>query len=168
MPRLGQICQRLPGICNGIVGFKLLLATKPTRNINDLIDPEYADAEPEEIVTYGYPTKAGQVTAFASRQQRLQGVVNPAGYLDYAASIENNFPNASDSAKAVMQATARYYYFIKPYAPQGYSGAPVFGKFRTADNQVIYRFIGVIFAGQPTTKQTWVIKAPIALEYLSR
>ena len=61
---------------------------------------------------------------------------------------------------------ARYYYFIKPYAAQGYSGAPVFGKFRNADNKINYRFIGVIFAGQPATQQTWAIKGAVALRYL--
>ena len=134
--------------------------------INDLIDPDYLHEEPEEVVAFGYPTKSGSVAAFSSRQQRLEGTVNPAGYDDYANSLQSNYPEASDSAKAIMIETARFYYFIKPYASQGYSGAPVFGKFRNMDNQVIYRFTGVIFAGQPTTKQTWAIKGNIALEYL--
>jgi hypothetical protein len=80
--------------------------------------------------------------------------------------LKLNFPAASDSARAILGATARYYYFIKPYAAQGYSGAPVFGKFTKANNEIIYRFIGVIFAGQPATHQTWAIRGSVALQYL--
>ncbi len=134
--------------------------------INDLIEEDYLNAEPEEIVVFGFPTNPGSIPAFYSRQQRLEGRVNPDGFTDYDASLRLNFPAASDSARAIIGATARYYYFIKPYAAQGYSGAPVFGKFRNAYNQVIYRFTGVIFAGQPTTRQTWAIKGTVALQYL--
>ena len=134
--------------------------------INDLIDQDYLNAEPEEVVVFGYPTNPGSIPAFYSRQQRLEGKVNPNGFTDYDASMKLNFPATSDSARAILNGTARYYYFIKPYAAQGYSGAPVFGKFRTIDNDVIYRFMGVIFAGQPTTRQTWAIKGAIVLQYL--
>ncbi|MGZ5218681.1 MAG: hypothetical protein ACXWC7_01345 [Chitinophagaceae bacterium] len=134
--------------------------------INDLIEEDYLNAEPEEIVAFGFPTNPGSIPAFYSRQQRMEGRVNPDGFTDYDASLRLNFPSASDSARAILGATARYYYFIKPYAAQGYSGAPVFGKFRNAYNQVIYRFTGVIFAGQPTTRQTWAIKGTVALQYL--
>ena len=134
--------------------------------INDLIDEDYLDTEPEEVVVFGYPTNPGSIPAFYSRQQRLEGKVNPDGFTDYDASLKLNFPNASDSARAIMNATARYYYFIKPYAAQGYSGAPVFGKFRNAENKIIYRFTGVIFAGQPATRQTWTIRGAVALRYL--
>jgi hypothetical protein len=134
--------------------------------INDLIDEDYLHAEPEEIVVFGYPTRPGSIPAFYSRQQRMEGQVNPNGFTDYDASLKLNFPGASDSARAILGATSRYYYFIKPYAAQGYSGAPVFGKFRTGDNEIIYRFMGVIFAGQPTTRQTWAIKGAVALQYL--
>lgn len=134
--------------------------------INDFIEEDYLNAEPEEIVAFGFPTSPGSIPAFYSRQQRLEGRVNPEGFTDYDASLRLNFPAASDSARAILGATARYYYFIKPYAAQGYSGAPVFGKFRNANNQVIYRFTGVIFAGQPTTRQTWAIKGTVALQYL--
>jgi len=96
----------------------------------------------------------------------MEGEVNPGGFMEYDESLKLNFPGTSDSARAILGATARYYYFIKPYAAQGYSGAPVFGKFRTADNKVIYRFTGVIFAGQPLTQQTWAIKGTVALQYL--
>lgn len=134
--------------------------------INDLIDEEYLNAQPEEVVVFGYPTRPGSVPAFYSRQQRLEGQVNPNGFTDYGASLQLNFPGTSDSARAIMTGTSRYYYFIKPYAAQGYSGAPVFGKFRTMGNEVIYRFMGVVFAGQPTTRQTWAIKGSVALQYL--
>lgn len=136
------------------------------RVINDLIDPLYLDVDPEEVIVFGFPTNPGSVPAFYSRQQRLEGAINPAGFADYDASLRINFPNSSDSARAILNATSRYYYFIRPYAAQGYSGAPVFGKFRTSDNQVVYRFTGVIFAGQPSTKQTWAIRGDIALQYL--
>jgi hypothetical protein len=134
--------------------------------INDLIDEDYLIKEPEEVIVFGYPTRPGSVPAFYSHQQRLEGKVNPYGFADYDASLKLNFPNASDSARAIVNATARYYYFIKPYAAQGYSGAPVFGKFRNANNEVIYRFTGVIFAGQPATHQTWAIRGGVALKYL--
>jgi hypothetical protein len=134
--------------------------------INDRIDENYLNEEPEEIVVFGFPTNPGSIPAFYSRQQRLEGRVNPNGFTDYDASLQINFPNTSDSARAIMNRTARYYYFIKPYAAQGYSGAPVFGKFRNAANGAIYRFMGVIFAGQPTTRQTWAIKGTVALKYL--
>jgi len=134
--------------------------------INDLIDEDYLHDEPEAVVVFGYPTNPGSISAFYSRQQRLEGKINPNGFADYDASLQLNFPAASGSARAILGETARYYYFIKPYAAQGYSGAPVFGKFRNADNQVIYRFTGVIFAGQPTTRQTWAIKGTVALQYL--
>jgi hypothetical protein len=134
--------------------------------INDLIDEEYLNAEPEEVVVFGYPTSPGSIPAFYSQQQRLEGKVNPDGFTDYDASLRLNFPSASDDARAILGRTSRYYYFIKPYAAQGYSGAPVFGKFRNADNEIIYRFTGVIFAGQPTTRQTWAIKGTVALRYL--
>jgi hypothetical protein len=134
--------------------------------INDLVDENYLDEEPEEVVVFGYPTNPGSVPAFYSRQQRLEGKVNPNGFTDYGASLQLNFPGTSDSARAIMTGTSRYYYFIKPYAAQGYSGAPVFGKFKTINNEVIYRFMGVIFAGQPTTRQTWAIKGAVALQYL--
>lgn len=136
--------------------------------INNLIDPAYNDAEPEEVIVFGYPTKPGDIPAFYARQQRLEGRVNPDGFADYDASLRLNFPNTSDSALAILNATSRYYYFIKPYAAQGYSGAPVFGKFRDENNKAIYRFTGVIFAGQPNTKQTWAIKGDVALEYLGQ
>jgi hypothetical protein len=134
--------------------------------INELIDEDYLNTEPEEVVVFGYPTNPGSIPEFYSRQQRLEGKVNPNGFTDYDASLKLNFPETSDSARAILNGTTRYYYFIKPYAAQGYSGAPVFGKFRNADNQVIYRFTGVIFAGQPTTRQTWAIKGTVALQYL--
>lgn len=134
--------------------------------INDLIDEEYLNAEPEEVIVFGYPTSPGSIPAFYSQQQRLEGKVNPNGFTDYDASLRLNFPSASDDARAILGRTSRYYYFIKPYAAQGYSGAPVFGKFRNADNEIIYRFTGVIFAGQPTTRQTWAIKGTVALRYL--
>jgi hypothetical protein len=134
--------------------------------INDLIEEDYLDQQPEEVLVFGFPTKPGSVPPFYSRQQRLEGQVNPDGFTDYDASLQLNFPAASDSARAIMSGTSRYYYFIKPYAAQGYSGAPVIGKFRDADNGFIYRFMGVVFAGQPTTKQTWAIKGHIALQYL--
>jgi hypothetical protein len=134
--------------------------------INDLIEEDYLHAEPEEIVVFGFPTNPGSVPPFYSRQQRLEGKVNPNGFADYDASLQLNFPNTSDSARAIIGSTARYYYFIKPYAAQGYSGAPVFGRFRDRNNQVIYRFNGVIFAGQPGTRQTWAIRGNVALLYL--
>jgi len=134
--------------------------------INDLIDEDYLHDEPEEVVVFGYPTKPGSIPAFFSRQQRMEGKINPDGFTDYDASLKQNFPGASDSTRAILRGTARYYYFIKPYAPQGYSGAPVFGKFRNENDQPIYRFIGVIFAGQPGTRQTWAIKGSVALQYL--
>lgn len=134
--------------------------------INDFIDPAYLNVFPEEVVAFGFPTVPGGAPAFSNRQKRLEGKVNPQGFSEYDASLKLNFPGASDSARAILSGTARYYYFIKPYAPQGYSGAPVFGKFRTADNKTIYRFMGVIFAGQPLTRQTWAIKGTVALQYL--
>jgi len=134
--------------------------------INDLIDEDYLDAEPEEVVLFGYPTDPGSVPVFYSQQQRLEGKVNPGGFTDYDASLRLNFPATSDDARAIMGGTARYYYFFRPYAAQGYSGAPVFGKFRNSNNEVIYRFTGVVFAGQPTTRQTWAIKGAVALQYL--
>lgn len=134
--------------------------------INELIDEDYLDAEPEEVVVFGYPTNPGAIPAFYSQQQRLEGRINPNGFTDYDASLRLNFPATSDNARAILGGTSRYYYFIKPYAAQGYSGAPVFGKFRNATNDIIYRFTGVIFAGQPTTRQTWAIKATVALKYL--
>ena len=134
--------------------------------INDLIDVDYLDIEPEEVFVFGYPTDPGSIPAFYSRQQRLEGKVNPNGFIDYDASLRLNFPATSDDARAILGGTSRYYYFIRPYAAQGYSGAPVFGKFRTAHNEIIYRFTGVIFAGQPTTRQTWAIKGDVVLKYL--
>lgn len=131
--------------------------------INDLIDTNYLETEPEEVLVFGFPPKSGPVPAFYSRQQRLEGKINPEGFNEYTASLQSA---ASDSARAVLSGTARYYYFIRPYAAQGYSGAPVFGKFRAKDDQIIYRFIGVVFAGQPATKQTWAIRGDVALRYL--
>ncbi|HEX7847152.1 MAG TPA: hypothetical protein VF476_15230 [Chitinophagaceae bacterium] len=134
--------------------------------INELVDEEYFDKEPEAIVAFGFPVKPGSVPAFYSRQQRLEGNINSNGFIEYDESLRLNFPSASDSARAILNATARYYYFIKPYAAQGYSGAPVFGKFRNENDEVIWRFTGVIFAGQPATQQTWAIKGSVALQYL--
>ena len=134
--------------------------------INDLIDPKYFNEEPEEVVIFGFPTDPGYIPPFFSRQQRLEGSVNPDGFADYDASIKSSYPNASDSARIILSNTARYYYFIRPYAAQGYSGAPVFGKFRDRHGKVIYRFTGVVFAGQPLTKQTWAIKGEVAFQYL--
>jgi hypothetical protein len=134
--------------------------------INDLIDSDMLESEPEEVVIFGYPTKPGKIPAFYSHLQKLEGTVNSNGFAEYDASLRVNFPDASDSARAIMHGTSRYYYFIKPFAAQGYSGAPVFGKFRKPNNEVIYRFIGVIFAGQPATRQTWAIKGSVALQYL--
>jgi hypothetical protein len=134
--------------------------------INDLIDTNYLDAEPEEIVAFGYPTNPGSIPAFYSKQQRLEGKINPDGFADYDVSLRCSFPVPSDSARAILNATSRYYYFIRPYAPRGYSGAPVFGKFRNEYNEPIYRFIGVIFAGQTATQQTWAIRGTVAVKYL--
>ena len=134
--------------------------------INELVDEDYLDSEPEEILVFGYPTNPGSIPPFYSKQQRLEGKVNPDGFTDYDASLRLNFPATSDSARVILGGTSRYYYFIKPYAAQGYSGAPVFGKFRDANNQVVYRFTGVIFAGQPKTRQTWAIRGAVALQYL--
>jgi hypothetical protein len=134
--------------------------------INDMIDPAYFNAVPEEVIVFGFPTQEGAVPAFYSKQQRLAGNVNLRGFADYDASLRVNFPNSSDSARAILGGTSRYYYFIKPYAAQGYSGAPVLGKFRTPENQVVFRFVGVIFAGQPLTRQTWAIKGAVAWQYL--
>ncbi len=134
--------------------------------INELVDENYLDAEPEEVIVFGFPTDPGEIPPFYSKQQRLEGKVNPDGFTDYDASLRLNFPATSDSARAILGGTARYYYFIRPYAAQGYSGAPVFGKFRNANNETIYRFTGVIFAGQPKTRQTWAIRGAVALQYL--
>jgi hypothetical protein len=134
--------------------------------INDLIDENYFNREPEEVIVFGYPTAPGKIIPFSVTQQHIEGKVNLGGFADYDASLKINFPSASDSARAIVNATARYYYFIRPYAAQGYSGAPVIGKFRDAHNQVVYRFTGVIFAGQPATHQTWAIKGEVALQYL--
>jgi hypothetical protein len=134
--------------------------------INDLIDENYFSADPEEIVVFGYPTGKGSVPPFYSQQHRLEGKINPNGFTDYDAALRTSFPDASDSARAIVGSTSRYYYFIRPYADRGYSGAPVFGKFRTSNNEIVYRFTGVIFAGQPATKQTWAIKGLVALQYL--
>lgn len=134
--------------------------------INDLIHPAYLDAVPEELVIFGYPTVAADIPVFYSQQQRLDGKVNPMGFTEYDASLRINFPGSSDSARAILGGTARYYYFIRPFAAGGYSGAPVFGKFRTADNKTRHYFIGVVFAGQPLTRQTWAIKGTVAWRYL--
>jgi hypothetical protein len=134
--------------------------------INDLIDENYFNREPEEVIVFGYPTPPGKVIPFSVTQQHIEGKVNHGGFADYDASLKQNFPSASDSARAIINSTERYYYFIRPYAAHGYSGAPVIGKFRNADNQVVYRFTGVIFAGQPATHQTWAIKGSVALQYL--
>lgn len=134
--------------------------------INDLIEEQYLHAEPLEVVAFGYPTNPGSIPVFYAKQQRLEGKVNPNGFIEYDSSLKLNFPQASDSARAIVNASSRYYYFIRPYAARGYSGAPVFGKFRNADNRLIYRFTGVIFAGQPSTRQTWTIKGAVALQYL--
>src|SRR4030095_3376405 len=108
--------------------------------INDQIEERYLNAAPEEVVVFGFPTKPGSIPAFFSRQQRLEGNVNKNVFADYDASLQINFPNTSDSARAIMNRTARYYYFIKPYAAQGYSGAPVFGKFRHESSDLpVYR-----------------------------
>jgi hypothetical protein len=136
--------------------------------INDLIDPAIMEEEPEEVVVFGYPTGSGSIPAFYSQQKKLEGNVNTNGFADYDASLRVNFPDASDSARAILHGTSRYYYFIRPFAAQGYSGAPVFGKFGKGNNEPIYRFIGVIFAGQPATQQTWAIKGKVALEYLNQ
>ena len=136
------------------------------RYINDLIDPAYADEEPEQVLVFGFPTGAGAIPAFYSKQQKLEGAVNPDGFAEYDASLRVNFPAASDSAKALIGGSARYYYFLRPYAAQGYSGAPVLGRFRTPDGRAFYRFVGVVFAGQPATRQTWAIKGSVALDYL--
>lgn len=134
--------------------------------INDLIEEDYLEAIPEEVIAFGYPVKPGAVPAFYSRQQRLEGKINPEGFADYDESLRMTFPPASDSARAILNATSRYYYFIRPYAAAGYSGAPVFGKFRKSDGQPFFRFIGVIFAGQAATRQTWAIRGSVALQYL--
>lgn len=134
--------------------------------INDLIDPAYFDSVPQEVMVYGFPTQAGAIPVFHSQQQRLNGQVNLQGFAEYDASLRVNFPQTSDSARAILGGTSRYYYFIKPYAAQGYSGAPVFGRFTSPEGNSIYRFLGVIFAGQPLTRQTWAIRADVALRYL--
>ena len=136
------------------------------RYLNDLIDPAYFDQNPEEVVLFGFPPGSGPVPVFYSRQQRLAGQVNPHGFEQYDASLSINFPATSDSARAILSGTAKYYYFLKPYAAQGFSGAPVLGKFRDGTGRVIYRFLGVVFAGQPATRQTWAIKAAVAVDYL--
>jgi hypothetical protein len=134
--------------------------------INDLIDPTYMDETPEEVLVFGFPPGKGSIPAFYSRQQRLHGSVNEKGFIEYDASLRRSNPGTSERARKVISETARYYYFIRPYAAQGYSGAPVFGKFRNADNEIVYRFTGVVFAGQPNTRQTWAIKGAVALQYL--
>jgi hypothetical protein len=134
--------------------------------INDLIDFTYDHALPEEVVVFGYPIPSGSIPPFYAHQERLNGRINPEGFSEYDACLRLNHPNASDTALSILNATSRYYYFIRPYAQQGYSGAPIFGKFRTADNKTVYRFVGVVFAGQPATQQTWAIKGSVALKYL--
>lgn len=62
--------------------------------INDLIDPAYLNAAPEEVVVFGYPTTEGSIPAFYSRQQRLEGEVNPNGFADYDAALRVNFPGS--------------------------------------------------------------------------
>lgn len=134
--------------------------------INDLVDEDYFNQEPEEVLVYGFPTGAGAVPVFYSRQQKLQGKVNPDGFEEYNSSLRLDFPQASDSARRVISNTSRYYYFLRPFAAQGYSGAPVIGRFELPDGRSVYRFMGVVFAGQPATQQTWAIKPAVALDYL--
>src|SRR6202008_1788339 len=59
--------------------------------INDLIDEDYLNSEPEEVIVFGYPTNPGSIPAFYSRQQRLEGRINPNGFTDYDASLRLNF-----------------------------------------------------------------------------
>lgn len=136
--------------------------------INEMVDATLMDQQPEEIVVFGFPPGKGAVQKFYSRQEKLTGQVNENGFREYDASILRQFPNTSTDARAVVAATSRYYFFIRPYAQQGYSGAPVFGKYRTEDDQFVYRFAGVIFGGQPSTKQTWAIRPEVALAYLEK
>src|SRR3990170_5719304 len=70
--------------------------------INDLIDEDYLNIEPEEVVVFGHPTNPGSIPAFYSRQQRLEGKVNLKGFTDYDASLKLNFPATSDSARAIL------------------------------------------------------------------
>ena len=67
--------------------------------INEFIDEDYLNAEPEEVVVFGYPTDPGSIPAFYSRQQRLEGKINPNGFTDYDASLRLNFPASSDNAQ---------------------------------------------------------------------
>ena len=136
--------------------------------INEIVDPAYLNQDPEEVLVYGFPTGDGPVPAFYSRMQKLSGKINPDGFEEYDASLRLDFPDASDSAKSLITGTSRYYYFLKPYAAQGYSGAPVIGRFLLPDGSSVYRFIGVVFAGQPATRQTWAIKGSVALDYLEK
>ncbi|RYY54259.1 MAG: hypothetical protein EOO09_15035 [Chitinophagaceae bacterium] len=144
----------------------LLPADAQVSYINDLVDATVFDREPEEVLVYGFPTGSGAVPVFYSRQQKLEGRVNPDGFEEYNSSMRLNFPDASDSARRVISNTSRYYYFLRPFAAQGYSGAPVIGRFVLPDGRSVYRFMGVVFAGQPATRQTWAIKGSVALDYL--
>src|SRR5436853_233035 len=140
-------------------------------------------SDPQLLPRYSYPIftvtgheqhtgtaffyKSGDTTFLVSNYHAIKGMNPLKQTISFSSdTLYIKFPDACDSARAIVNATARYYYFIKPFAEQGYSGAPVIGKFRYPNNQIEYRFMGVVFAGQPATRQTWAIKGDVALQYL--
>jgi hypothetical protein len=131
------------------------------------MDSSYFRKIPDSVFLFGYPSPPGSVSIFYSNQTKLGGVYSQKGFLEFDSAFMSKFPNLPEEDRKKLNEAARFYYFIKPVGEGGYSGSPVFGRFISKNRKKItYKFIGVIFASEPHSGQSWVIKGDIVYKYL--
>lgn len=136
--------------------------------INDLIDVTFLSLTPDEIYVYGYPVDKQKILSdnaynYYTQNSRydLLRKYSPsvqlikskyANYSNYLAYYSKQTPTKS-SKKEEMQLfitnTKRWHFLIelKKNNIEGYSGSPVFGKFTAKDGQILYKFMGILTAG---------------------
>jgi hypothetical protein len=137
--------------------------------MSNLIDTEYFNKIPEEVLCYGY-----QWEAFFKNQQNHKTVKpylikgNYIMYRDYLkklANIKSMNPNEIEKESNIQM--GKKYFCINGLISDGMFGSPVFGRFATnknGKNTDVYKFIGLVCAIDAKAKMSLVIKAKIVLD----
>jgi hypothetical protein len=133
--------------------------------INNLIDTLLLNIKPQEVITYGYPSRLrGNKSAFDSRIDYCVGNYDDKFY-EWEKKIVEKFPLfPREEIKRRADMFRVNYFFLSKRADGGFSGAPAFGKY-IKNGKVVYKFIGLVFGFNDDLHTTWAIKGVAALNY---
>jgi len=129
--------------------------------INDLLDPSYVAKTPVAIKEYRFPLQNNRVRVDSTVE--LNGKV--IGNQD---SVINRFSETSNFKAISMNKDAfkRAYCLSTPASSPGWSGAAIFGRFRSKSGTV-YRLIGVDFGGADELNLNFIINLKSVLDFLN-